>query len=175
VNETRPEEILEVPFARLDFGDPITTTQNGEKVTLQSPAGWKRLPRDSDYVGRFYPEVASALPRIDVSLDTHSYKTQEITRETIHAFRDEVAGELASQDIDPIEPPLSMVLGDQLAVRYVRGGRWKGGAIERQIIHVKVGKNFYKVELAVLGFPEGEIVKFRDQGYTVAASIKPAN
>lgn len=111
------------PIARIDReGLPIgqyLPWLDGERVRIAVPEGWRTLPRDSDYLVRFYDTDRNGLPRINVRVDDADLGTlTNSTPENVRELAQSVTAQLRQDGSDDIDV-YPMVIGTQACVAYV--------------------------------------------------------
>lgn len=159
--------------------DPLPPLDEG-RIQLAGPKGWKALPRDFSHLARFDTGARNGLPRIEITVEESPYEDfKTLTKDNVVAFAkvvdkkifaEEPPGALAS----PIfEPPKPMIIGGVPCVRYVLPVNLRSQntvyLVERQILETIHEGRLYRVELRVM---EGTILRYRDAGYSVLASIQ---
>jgi hypothetical protein len=168
----------------LKTADPLPPLDDG-RVELAGPEGWKFLQRTFSYLARFGQGTPNELPRIEVTVVEESpyaeFKT--ITKDNVVAFAKAIDKKIFAEESPAVlaapsfEPPKPMIIGGVPCVRYVlpRNIRSRVGGtsvvylVERQILDTIYNGRLYRVELLVL---EGTILRHRDAGYAVLASMK---
>jgi hypothetical protein len=142
------------------------------RIELALPEGWKFLSRHADYVVRFYHADPNSLPRILVTVEEATWDAAPtVSRENVEDFARHVARQLDENDTKLIEPVKPMMIGPTPCARYVAAGKHHDVAVERQVIQTQLADRVYTIELQVF---EGTILQYRDAGYAVAASLRPA-
>ncbi len=161
---------IAVSDLKIGVGEYMPPLDEG-RIELALPESWKFLSRHESYVVRFYHVDANSLPRILVTVEEDSWDAAPtVSRENVEQFARYVARQLDEKGTKLIEPVKSMMIGPTPCARYVVAGKYHDVAVERQVLKTQLADRLYTIELQVF---EGTILRYRDAGYAVAASLRP--
>jgi len=164
--------LTKIPPEKLAIGDYMPPLDD-DRVEIAKPVGWQALPRDSDFLTRFYQTNRNGLPRIEITVEPRTYgDLTTVTAENVESFVKLVAAELG--DLELIENVIPLQIGDTSCARYV--GRvdlnLQGGQkiiAERQRLLVLRDSRLYTIDLLVL---PNTLLRSRDAAYAVCASLR---
>jgi hypothetical protein len=140
------------------------------EIDVAPPAGWIPKSKSKDFLCAFVREKASPVPAIVVKAASPVVRDFEnVTADNVVDFTAALQAALDKEDKKPLESPLPMVIGDHAYARHVKGALISNLPAEVQVLTTIRGGRMYTIELRVR--PE-EILKYRDEGYAVAAGIK---
>lgn len=167
-------EIKRVNAAGFKLGDYLPP-QDGGKIEIATPVGWKPLPRHNNYVMRFSKlESGGGLPRIEVLAEENNLGGfTDLTEANVADFTAAVAKDLEASGTAVIEPPLPMVIGSVPCARYVSYLKLKIGEgtllVERQTLALLHAGRLYKINLLV---EVDKLLDSRDAAYAVCAGVR---
>lgn len=161
--------------ARLAVSDHLPPLDGG-RIEIAPPKGWRVAPQSRDYLVRFFLDATmrTQIPRIWVLAEASPFEgMDEITAANVEAFTEKIADRLGD-DPSVIERPKPMIIGDNACVRFVMLTRFNAAGrpsltAERQVLQTVRGGRLYTIELHVV---QGTILKYRDTGYAVMASLR---
>jgi hypothetical protein len=147
---------------------------DGGRIEIAPPAKWRTMPRDSDYVTRFYKTDRNGLPRIEVKVEESRFgEISSVTRGNVERFAEMVAADLKAQGTKPIEPVIPLVIGEVPCARYVTSLQLNMGdkaiPAERQRLLVLNEGRLYTIDLLVL---RDTLIRSRDAAYAVCSSMR---
>jgi hypothetical protein len=147
---------------------------DGGRIEIAPPANWRTMPRDSNYVTRFYKTDRNGLPRIEVKVEERSFgDISTVTRDNVQRFAELVAADLKTQGTELVEPVIPLVLGEVPCARYVTSLKLKMGdktiSAERQRLLVLNAGRLYTIDLLVL---PATLKRSRDAAYAVCSSMR---
>jgi hypothetical protein len=167
---TKPKEYKLEDLPRLE--DYLPTLDDG-RVEIAGPAGWNVMSRKEGYLARFAAKSGSAPPRVLVTVEpAPSGNPGNVTQGTLdqfEAFIKPIVDASLLQEEQLREPVKMLILGERPWARYVRGGRFKSMAVDRQFLKTIAGGRIYTVELQVY---RGNLLEHRDAAYVIAAGMK---
>lgn len=145
-----------------------------DRVEVAPPAGWRPLPRDNEYLARFYKHDRNALPRIEIRVEDGAFSMTTVTEDNVAEFAEEVAKQLGEAKAGSLlEPVLPMVINETPCARYVEALKLKMPSglapAERQRLLVLYGGRLYTIDLLVL--PD-TLKSSRDEAYAVCAGMR---
>jgi hypothetical protein len=162
-----------------EVGDYLPPLDDG-RIEVAPPEGWNLLPRRANYVAGFVKGKASEMPRITLTAwDTPLPEVTELTEANADLLEAELVRQFKKDKKAIQEPPLPIVLGDTLYLRYVRLAKTTSGSnLVIQALETVRGGRLYSIELfadvdaARAEEYEASLTKWRDHGYAVAAHLK---
>ncbi len=164
--------VIKVPREKLSIGDYMPPLDD-DRIEIPKPQGWQALPRDSDYLTRFYQTNRNGLPRIEITVEPRTYGSLETaTAANVEEFARLVAGEL--DDLELVENVIPLVIGETACARYVGRVDLKLSAgqtisAERQRLLVLHAGRQYTIDLLVL---PNTLRQSRDAAYAVCAGLR---
>ncbi len=164
--------VTKIPEDKLAIGDYMPPLDD-DRIEIAKPQGWRALPRDSDYLTRFYEANPNGLPRIEITVEARSYGDLETaTSENVEQFAELVAADLAALEL--VENVIPLQIGDTACARYVGLVELKLAAetkisAERQRLLVLQDGRLYTIVLLVL---PNTLRRSRDAAYAVCASLR---
>lgn len=166
-------EIKRVAATDLPLGTYLPPLSGG-RIELAAPAQWRPLPRDREYLVRFFKHDRNTLPRIEVRVEEAAIDgVTDATEENIADLATALAKELSAKEAALVEPPLPMIIGDTPCVRYVSELTLKMGdktiPAERQTLVVLRDAKRYLIHVLVL---RGRLSDGKDAAYAVCASLR---
>jgi hypothetical protein len=161
-------------YAREDLPDleDHLPPQDDGRVEVAAPEGWNVMGKKTEYVARFAEKTGAAPPRILIKADdAPAGGPNNVTQENVAEFQAFIEpiiqkGLLEGENLR--EPVRMVILGDKPWARYIRGGKFKGMAVDRQILKTIAGGRIYTIELQVY---RGNLMDHRDAAYAVAAGM----
>jgi len=152
--------------------------QDGGRIEIAPPAGWKTLPRGTLIAG-FYQEKANKLPRITVDAQPANLTgLTSATPENADELAQRMATILSRQSKAVQEPPKPIMLGDTIFARHVRLAKHAGSPAVIQSLQTVRDGRLYTVELfcevnaSRAEEYESSLTAWRDHGYAVAANLR---
>lgn len=147
---------------------------DGGRIELAPPADWTPLPRDSEYVVRFYKDSKNGLPRLEVIVEENNVGgLTDLSEATVTEFTAAVAKEMEASGVTVIEAPVPMVIGSVPCARIVSKLKLKIGAgtilVERQTLALLHAGRLYKINLLVEANKLGES---KDAAYAVCSGVR---
>ncbi len=156
--------------------DPLPP-QDGGRVEVAAPEGWRPMSRNMKYVARFAPQGVSGStpPRILLTVDAapgDSPKT--LTAKDAAAF-EAYMGPILDKELagkgSVREAPRTLIIGDQPWSRYVLARKTKQGVpVDGQVLKTVANGRIYTMELQV--YHQTNMIEFRDEAYAIAAGMK---
>ena len=146
--------------------------QDDMRVEVAAPQGWNVMGRKTEYVARFAEKTGASPPRILIQADVApAGGPNNVTQDNVAEFQAYIKpivqkGLLEGETLR--EPVRILILGDKPWARYIRGGKFKGMAVDRQILKTVAGGRMYTLELQVF---RGNLMDHRDSAYAVAAGM----
>lgn len=146
--------------------------QDDGRVEVAAPRGWNVMGRKTEYVARFAEKTGSSPPRILIQAEPAAGGSpNNATRDNVAEFKayiEPIVQQSLLQGETLREPVRILILGDKPWARYIRGGKFKGMAVDRQILQTVAGGRLYTMELQVF---RGNLMDHRDSAYAVAAGM----
>jgi hypothetical protein len=161
-------------YARADLPklEDYLPPQDEGRVEVAAPRGWNVMGKKTDYVARFAEKTGSSPPRILIKAEAApSGGPSNVTQDNVAEFKacmEPVVQQNLLEGETLREPIRIVILGDKPWARYIRGGKFKGMAVDRQILHTIAGGRMYTMELQVF---RGNLMDHRDSAYAVAAGM----
>lgn len=174
----RQRSLEELPAVG-DYAPPV----DEGRLLAAGPAGWSLLPRGRTYVIGFGRGNPSELPRIVINAqDPPEGSPEQLEAENAAAFAARRAAELRA-DVQAgrkqvEEFPLPIQLGPTVFIRHVRRASLSGTPCVVQTLETIQHGRLYRVELiaaieaARSEEYEASLLKWRDNGYAVAAHLR---
>jgi hypothetical protein len=130
------------------------------------------MGKKTEYVARFAEKTGASPPRILIEAEAApSGGPNNATRDNIDQFKayiEPIVQKSLLEGETLREPVRMVILGDKPWARYIRGGKFKGMAVDRQILKTVAGGRIYTMELQVF---RGNLLDHRDSAYAVAAGV----
>lgn len=164
--------VTTIPQDKLPIGDYMPPLDD-DRIEVAKPKGWQALPRDSDFLTRFYETNRNGLPRIEITVEARTYgDLTTVTAANVEQFATLVAADLG--ELELVEKVLPLQIGGTPCARYVGRVDLKlaGGqtiSAERQRLLVLHDSRLYTIDLLVM---PNTLRKSRDAAYAACASLR---
>jgi hypothetical protein len=166
-------EIVRIDAAELTVGDYLPPLDGG-RIEVAPPSGWRPMPRDSEYLVRFYKQDRNSLPRLNVTVEEGAVGgISDATAENIAEIALALGEELIAKETALLEPVVPMVIGTVPCARYVSNLNLKLATntilAERQTLVVVRGGRRYVIDVLVL---PNRLRQGKDAAYAVCAGLR---
>ena len=171
-DQAAAQGVTKIPRDQLPIGDYMPPLDE-DRIEIAKPKNWQALPRDSDFLTRFYESNRNGLPRIEITVKPQTYgDLTTVTAENVEQFAQLVAADLG--ELELVEKVLPLQVGSTPCARYVGRVDLKlatGQTIsaERQRLLVLQDSRLYTIDLLVM---PNTLRKSRNAAYAVCASLR---
>jgi hypothetical protein len=167
------EEVIHIDATQLTV-DEYLPPLDGGRIEIAPPTGWHAMPRDRDYIVRFFKDDRNSLPRIIIKVEEGPVGgISDATAENIKQVALALGEELAAKETALVEPVIPVVIGEMPCARYVSNVKLKLDrnfiVVERQTLVVVRGGRRYSIDVLVL---PGRLLQGKDAAYAVCAGLR---